>query len=564
MPLKRTLLALAIGLAVLPAHAANPRDPTTLELLARIAALEERLAAVEGHYETTQVAEVDQRLRVVERKQELQAEADAARATTATTLALDAGKGLSVKAPGGLEVKLRGLLQGDARFFANGSSQNDGFLLRRVEPTIEGSWGIASFRITPQLAGDSATINDAYIDLKFDPRASVRIGKAKAPFGLERLQSSASTAQVELGLPSELAPGRDIGVQLSGDVAGGALNYGIGVYNGAVDGRDGLTANPDGEFEYVGRLFWEPFKNSASNAGTLGIGVAASVGDTVGSGNNFLPRYRTPGQEQFFGYGSNIAADGERLRKTVQCYYYRGTFGVLGEWIESSQDVRVASGTGAGTRATLRNDAWQISGGWVLTGEDAGYRGVVKPSSPFAIGGDGWGALELAARYGRLEIDEGAFPLFANAASCSTCPTTRRASSTQEFNKAFAKQWKAKTGENVTIRAVARRLRQAGALGHRRPGSRRGDAGAGLRHRRHRRPTASCCRRLAEALPHNSSPYTSTIVFLVRKGNPKGIKDWGDLVKPGVGVITPNPKTSGGARWNYLAAWAYALKNGRR
>ncbi len=60
-------------------------------------------------------------------------------------------------------------------------------------------------------------------------------------------------------------------------------------------------------------------------------------------------------------------------------------------------------------------------------------------------------------------------------------------------------------------------------------------------------------------LPHNSSPYTSTIVFLVRKGNPKGIKDWGDLVKPNVSVITPNPKTSGGARWNYLAGWAWAL-----
>jgi len=61
-------------------------------------------------------------------------------------------------------------------------------------------------------------------------------------------------------------------------------------------------------------------------------------------------------------------------------------------------------------------------------------------------------------------------------------------------------------------------------------------------------------------LPHNSAPYTSTIVFLVRKGNPKGIKDWEDLAKPGVAVITPNPKTSGGARWNYLAAWGYALK----
>src|ERR1700761_2997117 len=63
-------------------------------------------------------------------------------------------------------------------------------------------------------------------------------------------------------------------------------------------------------------------------------------------------------------------------------------------------------------------------------------------------------------------------------------------------------------------------------------------------------------------LPNNSTPYTSTIVFLVRKGNPKAIKDWADLVKPGVGVITPNPKTSGGARWNYLAAWAYGLKAG--
>ncbi len=62
-------------------------------------------------------------------------------------------------------------------------------------------------------------------------------------------------------------------------------------------------------------------------------------------------------------------------------------------------------------------------------------------------------------------------------------------------------------------------------------------------------------------LPNNSAPYTSTIVFVVRKGNPKGIKDWSDLVKPGVSIVTPNPKTSGGARWNYLAAWGYALRN---
>jgi len=129
----------------------------------------------------------------------------------------------------------------------------------------------------------------------------------------------------------------------------------------------------------------------------------------------------------------------------------------------------------------------------------------------------------------------------------------------QEFNAAFAKQWKAKNNETVTInqshggsgkqaRAVIDGLEAdvvTLALGY--------DVSA-----------------LSEAklipadwqkrLPHNASPYTSTIVFLVRKGNPKQIKDWGDLIKPGVGIITPNPKTSGGARWNYLAAWAYALK----
>ena len=387
-------------------------------LRARIAALEQRLAAVEGRSDVTQVTEVDQRLRVIERKQELQVEADAAKASAASTLALDAGKGLSVKAPGGLEVRLRGLVQADLRHFADGSNQNDGFLFRRIRPTLEGTWGsLVGFRLTPEFAGDSATIVDAYVDLKFDPRATVRVGKVKGPVGLERLQSGGATAFIERGFPTELAPNRDLGAQLQGDVFGGVLNYAAGVYNGTVDGRDAVTSNPDGEFEYAGRLFWEPLKNSDGNLGTLGIGVAASVGDTFGAGNNFLPRYRTPGQEQFFAYGSNIAANGERLRKTVQGYYYRGPLGLLGEWITSSQEVRVVSGTGAGTRAKLENEAWQVVAGWVLTGEDASFRGVVKPSSPCTLGKEGWGALEVVGRYGRLDIDDAAFPLFASAAA---------------------------------------------------------------------------------------------------------------------------------------------------
>lgn len=418
LPRRRlTALALALAFAMPLAHAGEPTDN---DLLARIAALEQRLGIAPGEADAGEAVSLDQRLRIIERKLELQDEAAEARAASAPVLAASE-KGVSIKsADGAVELKLRALVQADGRFFSGSVSQNDGFLLRRVEPTLEGSWGkLVAFRINPQFAGDSATLNDAYVDLRFDPRATVRIGKAKPPLGLERLQSSAATAQVELGLPSELAPGRDIGVQLQGDVLGGALNYGIGAFNGAVDGRDAVTANPDGEFEYVGRLFWEPFRNAGGDLGTLGLGVAASVGDTYGGGNNFLPRYRTPGQEQFFGYGGNVAADGQRLRKTVQGYWYRGPFGLLGEWIGSAQDVRVASGAGAGTRATLENRAWQIAAGWVLTGEDAGFRGVQQPSSPFAIGQDGWGALELTARYGRLAIDEDAFPLFASPSTAA-------------------------------------------------------------------------------------------------------------------------------------------------
>jgi sulfate/thiosulfate transport system substrate-binding protein len=129
----------------------------------------------------------------------------------------------------------------------------------------------------------------------------------------------------------------------------------------------------------------------------------------------------------------------------------------------------------------------------------------------------------------------------------------------QDFNKAFAAHWKAATGESVTIRqshggsgkqarAVVDGL-EADVVTLALSADIDAIAAKGLLPADWQKSRA-----------HNSSPYTSTIVFLVRKGNPKGIRDWNDVVKPGVEVVTPNPKTSGGARWNYLAAWAYARK----
>ncbi len=130
----------------------------------------------------------------------------------------------------------------------------------------------------------------------------------------------------------------------------------------------------------------------------------------------------------------------------------------------------------------------------------------------------------------------------------------------QEFNAAFAKAWQAKTGETLTLKQS-----------HGGSGKQARSVIDGLEADVVTLALAYDIDAIAEKaqllpldwqkrLPENSAPYTSTIVFLVRKGNPKGIKDWKDLTQPGISVITPNPKTSGGARWNYLAAWGYALK----
>jgi sulfate/thiosulfate-binding protein len=130
----------------------------------------------------------------------------------------------------------------------------------------------------------------------------------------------------------------------------------------------------------------------------------------------------------------------------------------------------------------------------------------------------------------------------------------------EDFNHQFSAYWKGKTGQDVTIRQS-----------HGGSGKQARSVIDGLQADVVTLALAYDIDQIADKagslpadwqkrLPNNSSPYTSTIVLLVRKGNPKGIRDWGDLAKPGVSVITPNPKTSGGARWNYLAAWAWALR----
>ena len=129
-----------------------------------------------------------------------------------------------------------------------------------------------------------------------------------------------------------------------------------------------------------------------------------------------------------------------------------------------------------------------------------------------------------------------------------------------EFNQAFAKHWKAKTGQDVTVKqSHGGSGKQARSIIDGLDADVATLALAGDTDALHDNGQL-IPKDWQKRLPHNSSPYTSTIILVVREGNPKGIKDWDDLVKPGVKVITPNPKTSGGARWNYLAAWEFAKR----
>lgn len=381
-----------------------------------------------------QADDLDQRLKVIERKLELDTEDKAAKEkTTPTVSAGDKGFGFK-SADGSFEIKFRGMAQLDGRFFADDEQTlNDTFLLRRVEPTFELTLGkLAFFKLQPQFAGDTASTADVYGELRFHPAAGLRFGKFKTPLGLENLQSTPALMFVERGYPTEVGAGRDIGVQLQGEVLSGTTTYQIAYANGAPDGRDAAASDTDNRKERAARLFFEPFKNEPGFFRGLGFGIATTTGKKVGAANaatfnNTLPRYRSPGQNTIFTYiipatgpalVNTVIAAGDHTRVSPQLYFYRGSFSLLAEQMSSKQDVSIN-----GVADTFEHKAWQAEVAYLLTGEDAFYKGA-KPNTPYAVGGEGWGAFEIALRHGVLDIDDDVFPTYANpAASVSEAST---------------------------------------------------------------------------------------------------------------------------------------------
>lgn len=380
--------------------------------------------------------EIDQKLRIVERNNELAAEAATARASEAPRLTVGAGGFALSSADTNFVLKLRGLVQLDSRTFFDDnprSTANDGFLLRRARPIFEGTlFRDLDFSFVPEFGGSgNVSIFDAYLNYRYRPELQLRAGKFKTPVGLEQLQSDATLPFNERSLVSALVPNRNVGVQIWGDAFDGLLSYATGVFNGTGDGRNASNVDVDDDKEFAGRLFAQPFKRSSVAAlRGFGFGLGGSYSQVISNAASLpnttggtLPGYATDGQQQFFAYNPAqgvVVADGAQWRLSPQFSYLFGPFGLLGEYAVSHQSV-YNSFTRA--RAELEHTGWQLSAQWVLTGEEASFSGI-NPTRPFKPGGGGWGAWQLVGRFGQLDVDDAAFRGFANGALSARSATS--------------------------------------------------------------------------------------------------------------------------------------------
>jgi phosphate-selective porin OprO/OprP len=370
-----------------------------------------------------QIQALDQKVRVLERQKELDTEVSDAKAKEAPRLTVGNAGLSAASGDSNFVFQLHGLIQTDNRTFFNDHDNhgkniqgNDSFLLRRARPIFSGTlYKDFDYVFVPDFGGSSVQIFDAYLNYRYAPWLQLRAGKFKTPVGLEQLQSDQYTFFNERALPTALVPNRDIGFQLGGDVLGGRLSYAAGIFNGVGDGRSTANADFEDHREFAGRVFAQPFKGTSLTAlQNLGFGIAGSWGNTSSNATGLASSYLTDGQQQLFAYTNGVVANGTHWRLSPQGYYYWGPFGFLGEYVISDQ--RVTKGAAS---ASLRNTAWQVAGSWVLTGEDASYTGVT-PRHPFDPRANHWGALQLVARYADLDIDDKAFPIYANPATSAS------------------------------------------------------------------------------------------------------------------------------------------------
>jgi len=314
---------------------------------------------------------------------------------------------------GSTHLQVHGYAQADNRMFLSNTHGEDldAFLFRRIRPLFEGTlFNQVDFRFMPDFGQNNPQIQEAYVELKTLPFAKLRVGKFKEPIGLEVLRQDRDLTFTERSIASDLVPLRYIGALVSGSLLGQSINYEGGYFDGSSDGSNGVFTQWTRGNEGVGRIFFLPFATTSISAlKGFGFGTAGSAGSQHGT----IAGLKTPAQTSFFKYSSSAVADGQHNRLSPQAYYYAGPFGAIAEYAISSQEV-----LNKGKFGRIRNEAWEIQGSVMLTGDKNSYQGF-HPRDSFEPnrGFRHMGAVELALRYSRVGIDPEAFPTFASSSS---------------------------------------------------------------------------------------------------------------------------------------------------
>ena len=308
-------------------------------------------------------------------------------------------------ANGDFQLRVGVLAHLDGRFAPGDDSDAviNTFAVRRLRTPLRGRIARRfEFYVNPDFAGGVVVVQDAYLDTVFSPAFRVRLGKAKTPFGLERLQSVSTILFFERALPSALVPNRDVGVQVLGDLARGSVSYMAGVLNGVPDGGSADVDTNDSK-DVAGRIVVRPFNARAATdpLDGLGLGFAATTG--MQSGAAALALLRTSSLLQpFFSYAAAVA-DGRRTRYSPQAFYSYKNVAGFAEYVHTRVPVRKGA-----IREEIAHRAWQVAGSIVVTGEHPDAGGGVRPRANFNFGGGNWGAMQIGARYHRLRVDDAA------------------------------------------------------------------------------------------------------------------------------------------------------------
>lgn len=365
------------------------------------------------------VNELEQQVKALQRNREVDKEVadDKAKQTPTVSLGLN---GLQVQsADSNFTMIAHGYAQGDYRTYFGQKTTPDTFLLRRVRPIVEGSvWQDINYRLMLDLgsgnvngstANNVAILDDAYVNAHYLDQFQFQVGKYKSPIGLERLQSTADLFFVETGFATQLTPNYDIGAEIHNDYFNQPIGYAIGIFDGAAD-NSSQDADADQGKDLAGRLFTQPFVNRQGNPlQHLGFGAGASIGThTAGP----ITTYKTPGQQTIYTY-TNVVPTGNNYRLDPQAYYFWGPFGLMGEWVLSSQKFTTTK-AGMPPAERFNNTAWQVQASWFITGEENSFKSTslqhVMPRHNFGLGSDsGWGAWELVARVQQLSLDQNSF-----------------------------------------------------------------------------------------------------------------------------------------------------------